>query len=822
MQASNRGATCALFSGKMLTRAYYDSTVRDFLVTSSVSVLGALAKSHGLELDPRQRDSWDFEIQHLQRVLTRLDGHLFFEFSIPRMGKRADVILIHGGFIFVLEYKVGAKSYLSADRVQAHDYALDLKNFHLGSHDQPIVPILVATQAHEEPCEPIWATDNVCGPLLANAESLRSVIDRIAGSNHSEIDAKSWANSPYRPTPTIIEAAKALYEGHAVEEISRSDAGAINLTHTRAAVDRLIDESKSRGLKSIAFITGVPGSGKTLAGLNLATSRMRSHEDEHAVFLSGNGPLVTVLREALARDHVSQMNQKGKQLTKKAATQRANTFIQNIHHFRDDSLITEEPPAEHVVVFDEAQRAWTQKQASAFMKSKRGQDDFEMSEPEFLLSVMDRHKDWCVVVCLVGGGQEINTGEAGLGEWFRALRKSFPHWKVAVSDRLSGPEYEWEDLTPLVKELDPQLEPDLHLGVSVRSFRSERVSEFVSALIEGDAESASRVMAGIDHYPIVLTRELSVARHWLRDQARGSERIGLVASSNAMRLKPEGIYVKSEIDPANWFLNDSGDVRSSYALEDAATEFDIQGLELDWVGVCWDANFRYSPGGWTLHYFSGTRWQNLHDQFDRLYLANAYRVLLTRARQGVVIFVPRGDPEDKTRSPAYYDGTVEFLQACGVAVLTDRARSADEQRERLAVPAAIGDVRHRGEPEGYELGISGSPATTDQIHLPLPPSADPHARISRNAIPRSGGTESSRETKEIAGFRITQDQRGSGQLAGILAQYSLKTIDGRSKGDPFYVLTDDSNSDVSLALQSQGFRYNRTDKRWWSRNPEIL
>lgn len=447
-----------------------------------------------------------------------------------------------------------------------------------------------------------------------------------------------------------------------MEEISRSEAGAQNLSHTADYISSVIERSKGEGRKSICFVTGVPGSGKTLAGLNIATVRMQADADEHAVFMSGNGPLVAVLREALAQDASEAAKLAGARLSMGECRRRASTFVQNIHHFRDEHLVSDAPPIEHVVVFDEAQRAWTREQTSSFMQKKHGQIGFDMSEPTFLLSVMDRHQDWCTVVCLIGGGQEINTGEAGLSEWYSALSTSFPDWDMHISDVISGSDY-WgdDDGAQVITELGAQTTPSLHLAVSVRSFRAERVSEFVGAVIQGRVADAAALAEALQDYAIHITRSLPRAREWLRAQGRGTERIGLVASSNALRLKPAGIHVKAKIDPSIWFLAGKEDVRSSFALEDAATEFDIQGLELDWTGVCWDANFRRSNGAWQCFNFSGTRWQTVRDEERRRYLANAYRVLLTRARQGMVVFVPEGDAEDQTRPPAYYDETYAFL-----------------------------------------------------------------------------------------------------------------------------------------------------------------
>ena len=415
----------------------------------------------------------------------------------------------------------------------------------------------------------------------------------------------------------------------------------------------------------------MPGAGKTLAGLNIAANSAERHENEKAVFLSGNGPLVTVLREALARDKVEQGKINGKKMAKKDAEREVNLFVQNIHHFRDHYLKDPSKPFEHVVVFDEAQRAWTTDQASKFMQAKRGEEEFNQSEPEFLIGVMDRHSEWCTIVCLIGGGQEINTGEAGLGEWLRAIENRFSYWDVHASTLLEDPHYTVSQ-DALERLRSPRITKHevLHLSVSMRSFRAEKLFSFVSSILDGDSSPASKALASLGNkYPILITRDLASAKNWLSGKARGSERTGLVASSGAHRLRPEGIHIKSAIDPKSWFLNDSQDVRSSYYLEGVATEFDIQGLELDWAGVCWDADLRMVDGSWQFNAFKGSKWRSVKVPTRQLYLLNAYRVLLTRARQGMIIFVPNGNPTDPTRTPAFYDQTYEFLRECGIPEL---------------------------------------------------------------------------------------------------------------------------------------------------------
>lgn len=646
-----------------MNRAYVSISTRKLAQTSDDALLGRLASRLPFAIEPAQRAAWVYQIEHL-RILARdlPDAHFFMEFLIPRMGRRVDLIVIVEALVFVIEYKLGARQFDRSSIEQVFGYGLDLKHFHETSHHAPVVPILVATDAADTAeCPLRWEDDGLARPLLVNAEGLAPAINfvcRVWGGGDA-LNAQAWEGGRYKPTPTIVEAAQALYRGHSVDEISRSEAGAENLTITSEYIAATIEMAKRDKRKVICFVTGVPGSGKTLAGLNLATARQRSHSDEHAVFLSGNGPLVEVLREALALDALASARESGARTSKTIEDRRAAAFIQNIHHFRDEALSSDRAPIEKVAIFDEAQRAWDVDQTSKFMQQKRGQLNFTMSEPEFLLSVMDRHDDWCAIVCLVGGGQEINTGEAGIEEWLRALDRSFPHWQVHVPDTLTH-----SNVLP-----NEVLAPALHLSTSIRSFRAERLSDFVGAVIEGDAKAARHISSELANFPIHITRDLDAARAWLRQKKRGSERVGILASSNAARLKPHGVFVKAKIEPAKWFLAESVDVRSSDALEDAATEFDVQGLELDWTCVCWDGNLRRNAGLWQALQFKGTRWQAVNDPSRKSFIANSYRVLLTRARQGMVVFVPLGSDADETRPHAVYDGIYEYLLRCGFAQL---------------------------------------------------------------------------------------------------------------------------------------------------------
>jgi len=654
-----------------MKRAYYSSTIYDFCKQAPAQVLGEIAREHSFDLTPLQRDAWIEQTALLRDVLLDHKGKIYFEFSIPRMGRRIDAVVIIGPAVFVIEFKVGASTYEAADLDQVMDYALDLRNFHEGSHHATLVPILVATKAPAIGNQLNAPTDEgLFSPVCCNSDTLVDTINGVLNLQlEQSIDCGAWENSGYKPTPTIIEATLALYNGHSVGEISRSDANAENLSETSNSVSEIIARSKEKSEKSIVFVTGVPGAGKTLVGLDIATTHIDPKDELYSVFLSGNGPLVKILQEALARDKVARGVANGEKIRKGDALSEVKAFIQNVHHFRDEGLVNlSAPPIEHVALFDEAQRAWTKDQTIKFMREKKNQQDFNQSEPEFLISCMDRHSDWAMVVCLVGGGQEINTGEAGISEWFEAIEHSFPHWKIYLSDRLTDSEYGAGRIVNQARENEMvTFLPELHLRTSVRSFRSENVSLFVKQLLDLEkAEARESLLSIQDKYPIVLTRDLEVAKDWVRKKARGSERYGMVVSSQAERLKPYAIDVRVKSNPVHWFLNGKDDVRSSYYLEDVATEFDVQGLELDWVCMAWDADFRYDNGSWGNWSFRGSRWQRIKKSERQMYQKNAYRVLLTRARQGMVIFVPEGDDGDLTRPRDYYDATYSYLKGLGI------------------------------------------------------------------------------------------------------------------------------------------------------------
>lgn len=647
------------------TRCYYSADLFQFLHENPQTILGIICENDSFsETTLLQKNTWSEEINILQKEFARFDeGRIIFEYTIPRICKRVDVVFLHKNVVYLLEFKCGETEYKKGANEQVLDYALDLQNFQKESHDKIIIPIVVATEAKTIE-NSFVVKGNIAEPLFCNRGNIGEIIvlidEKICCNS---FNYEQWENSEYLPTPTIIEAAQALYNGHKVEEITRSDADAKNLSETTRAIDEIIAYSKDNKRKSICFVTGVPGAGKTLVGLNLAIEHANARQGEHAVFLSGNQPLVSVLQEALARDKVKQASEEGEKISKREALRETSAFIQIIHKYRDSFVGNDDVPPERIAIFDEAQRAWTKEMISKFMKTKKGVLDFDYSEPEFLISTLDRHNDWAVVICLVGGGQEINTGEAGLPEWFDSLRKSFSEWDVFVSPQLNDTEYtrgrKWAEM---IEDLNINQDVNLHLASSIRSFRTPDVSAFVKAILDNDLQTAQSLYQKIKNkYPILLTRDLKEAKTWVKNQCRGTTRYGLVASSGALRLKPEGIYVKNDIDVENWFLNDKDDVRSSYYLEDVVTEFQIQGLELDYTIVAWDADFRYI-NGWTYNKFSGTKWQNINSDDNKNYLKNAYRVLLTRARQGMAIFIPNGDDSDETRLRKFYNGTYNYLK----------------------------------------------------------------------------------------------------------------------------------------------------------------
>ena len=705
---------------KRTNRCLYKSDFKFFIEADPYSVLGHIHDAfHGQALTTTD-EAWLGEIQLLQNVLLPWkedDAEIIFEYDIPRLGKRIDVVLLLRGIIFCLEFKVGQKDALQSDVEQVMDYALDLKNFHRYSHDRIIVPILIPTKhaSSSSSFTPSVYNDSIFNPLITGASGLQNIIRNVLRHANAitSTSIKDWVISPYTPTPTIIEAARSLYENHSVEEITRHEADKVTTYITIAYILEVINRSKKNGEKSICFVTGVPGAGKTLVGLDVAVKQSYQYdgsfnENDGAVYLSGNGPLVAVLTEALARDNYKKSREKCH--TKKLSDSRreVSKFIQIIHRYRDNMLAKIKNPVvngkleidpdkavklqqsgygevEHVAIFDEAQRAWTHKRIADYLKrggtygNKLKVANFPMSEAAFLIWSLDQREDWAAIVCLIGGGQEINTGEAGISEWIAALNERFPHWNVYISDKLTEPEYAEGKVNELLEHNPNVVFSDkLHLGVNLRSFRAERLSTFVHSLLLFNPNAAELYKDVVSHgYPIVLTRSMDKARNWLRQQARGTQQTGILISKVSARFKPLAVHVlpQSEDNAVHWFLEDKTDVRSSNYLEEAATEIQVQGLEVDFACVLWDADMRYDNNRWTYWKFNGrTKWTPERNLDAQKYMLNAYRVLLTRARQGMVICVPEGNgrtspegfPEDSTRLPLFYNSTYEYFKHLGI------------------------------------------------------------------------------------------------------------------------------------------------------------
>lgn len=706
-----------------MSRCLYNSSFTDFLNTDDNTIFGVLCDRYHGEALTTTREAWKSEISIMKDILVRFankDGQIIFEYDIPRLGKRVDVVLLFEGIVFCVEFKVGESRILESDIDQVLDYALDLKNFHKFSEDRIIAPILVATNYRNSSTNIQMSVydDRVVNPLVSGKAGVSHLISEVLRCFPNETSVNpNWIISPYAPTPTIIEAAKTLYENHSVENITRHEADKVSTDKTIEYILDVIQRSKLNQEKSICFVTGVPGAGKTLVGLDVAIKQTYQGQNEPvknegAVYLSGNGPLVAVLTEALTQDNHKKCKAKGEKKKMTDSRREVAKSIQMIHRYRDNMLAKIKNPVEngvleidptkavkmesagfgeveHVAIFDEAQRSWTHKRLVDYLKrggtygNKLKVPNFPLSEAAFLIWSLDQREDWATIICLVGGGQEINTGEAGISEWIKALNEQFPHWNVYISPKLTEPEYAEGKVNELLKNnCNVTYSESLHLGVSLRSYRAEKLSAFVHALLSF-GENASALYNEIkDKYPIVLTRDMAKARKWLHDKVRGTERTGVLVTKESARFKPLAIHIlpSGDENAVHWFLDDKSDVRSSNYLEDAATEIQVQGLELDYTCLLWDADMRYENGEWRFYRFNGqTKWVEQtggteSKQELMKYMLNAYRVLLTRARAGMVICVPEGNPnknvsgfwEDSTRLPEYYDGTYQYLKSLGI------------------------------------------------------------------------------------------------------------------------------------------------------------
>ena len=665
--------------------AYVDYSLLEFLDTADDQLLAELHRAYAsdgfVSQYTSQTTAWESTLDPLKEGLRfalevcneASDWRVLLELPLYRLRRRVDLLIVTGQAIVVIELKVGETQFHSTDRRQVEEYALDLRDFHEHSQRVPILPVLWCTDATSRaPTVPSLTTgvaEVVEIGLGQFSTFLAQFSDKIASLDRTV--PRDWNYGAYRPVPSVIDAATTLFSGHGVEEIAQADAA--NLAQAAGKIVALIERARNDKRRALIFLTGVPGSGKTLAGLQVVHQAVSGNaRPGEVVYLSGNTPLVTVLREALTGDEYERRQRAGEKVKKGSIRSSMRARIQHIMDFLKEYLTDplERPPHERVIVFDEAQRAWN----AAYGKQKFGRSE---SEPRILLDIMGRHSDWCVIVGLIGGGQEINSGENGMAEWGDALRSLPPalrsEWQVfgppGMADGNQASAYlGLGDLAGMATNE----EQDLTLNVPLRSFRSPLVADWVSAVLDDKQKEAAELMSEIGDFPIQLTRDQSQAMNWLRRQGRGERRFGLVASSTASRLRAYGLGTSLNATDGNniacWYLNPPGDVRSSYALEVTANEYTTQGLELDFVGLCWGGDLTISPGGWETRRFAGTSWTRANGD-RRRFILNSYRVLLTRAREGLVIWVPPGDQSDPTRDPELYDRTADYLVACGVRTL---------------------------------------------------------------------------------------------------------------------------------------------------------
>lgn len=680
----------------MCARAYYSKSIVDFRSDAKEVIFSKLCGDRQFPTNSMTKKSWDEEIDILKGQLPAdIEGRILLEYNIPRMGHRVDAVLLTGGIVILIEFKI-VKDAISPSEAkrQVLDYGLDLADFHSATHDRKIVTIAAIKGYATDPriaLDIVSAVkfpdgSNVADPIAIGTDDLCATLSAIHEAfDEPAFDYDGWGDADYKPSPSIIEYERELYKNHNVEDITRRGAGDTDLLATTKAVQDIVDDCRKTNRKSLVFVAGVPGAGKTLIGLNLSNAL-----GAEGIFLSGNGPLVTVLKTALVRDRISQEEEELRQEDERRNKSRGSrarrgvkALVQDAYEFRNDVIISgENPPGlkrspEHVIIFDEAQRAWDRDAVESYMEDKKGVLGVKMSEPELIMKSLDQHEDWCVMVCLVGGGQDIHTGETGLVEWIETVKNKFRSWSIYTSDKLNSRQYikdkKWEEL---VDGVGIKYVKALYLSASMRSFKNENVSKLINTVLEGSATEVSAVYD--DHlraeYPIVVSRDLDEARKWVRARSRGSQRCGLLVHSLAGRMEAFGVYYdKNRIQVADWFINGPEDVRSSYRMEVPASEFETQGLEVEYAVVCWDADLRRGNGGWVPYTFGISQrgeapdWTRMdyngrEDEKSRVvHLINSYRVLLTRARQGMVIYVPKGIADDPTVNPDWYNSIYNYL-----------------------------------------------------------------------------------------------------------------------------------------------------------------
>lgn len=679
-------------------RTYYESTIEDFALNQNpIDIVDFLVESdeytepYQLHL---QKGAWSNQIKILKKYLQDKKGYIIFEYVLSRVNMRIDVVLLMDDIVYSLEFKNNEVTFNDDDINQADGYGYALKNFYEVNRNKYVVPILIATKAPDSICSSgaDLGIDKLFSLFKANTNKMEQYIDLIGSKYGSDIiyteeEFEEWVNSPFKPNPTIIQSARSIYMNNQVDEFFKFDAGEENLKITESTVEEIIKEARDNKKKIICFVSGVPGAGKTLVGLDIAGKTRNKDNDDmpEAVFFSGNGPLINVLTEALGRDAMKANPEKFS--NKNRAVNDVKTFIQDLHAFKQDIISSKKRVIdENVLIFDEAQRVWDEEQLEKWLE-KKGADEsyFGNSEADLLLSTFDK-KEWGVIVALVGLGQDIHTGEDGLGVWFNSLLNKKTGWDIRLSNEIFEQRADKLDAyIDSIKNCDRVKEcPGLYLKTCIRTPRAKNLSEFSEALLNNRPEDAKKALEKFDDYPICITRNLKHAEQFLLDNTLRKERCGKLCSSNSKIL---GRYSHSfdNIDNwhfANWMLDESGR-DSSNSLVFAASEFNIQGLEIDWTLLGWDMDMYYHNGEWHEQKMLTPKRFKESTKVQKKHILNSYRVLLTRARKGMIIYIPKaGDYEDNYAVSDYFDSTYEYLKSCGI-------KDIDEIREYTRIHNAI-------------------------------------------------------------------------------------------------------------------------------------
>ncbi|MGE0434331.1 MAG: DNA/RNA helicase domain-containing protein [Planctomycetota bacterium] len=599
------------------------------------------------------------------------DWLVVLEFGLPRLAKRLDLIVVAPACAVVAELKGGSADNVDSGFAQAEEYAFCLRHFHHASHGKRILPVVVSEVDLPDRAARQWdggVPDERRAQLISWSD-FPAFVHAATRSTPGQptISVENWVVSEYRAHPTILDAARTMFATHSVRELGLTGAGQEELEATTTALIEIVREARERKEHAVAFVTGVPGSGKTLVGLSLV-QRLRSELVDDAdiqkgcVFLTGNGPLAAILRGALMRDVSARRRREGGRGATAEDKDAVKAFIQEMHRFTHEytTVGKESAPPEHVLVFDEAQRAWTQEKCIAFSKQRK-RDTAAISEPATVLDVLSR-QTWAVLVCLVGPGQEIHDGEGGIGTWIDALGMN-SRWRVAAPRELGG------------RSAPPgwHANDQLHLRTSRRSLIGERLSEWVELVLAGDQVSARRVAHQLIQrdMPLGITRSLSGMRTRLRTECLQSHRPALLGSSGALRLRAIGVeppafqYTKNVVDVVDWMLKEPEDFRSSHRLEVAMSEFETQGLEVDHAGILWGGDLVWESEGWGAWKLKGPSWKRVPEPGADL-VRNKYRVLMTRSRLSLFILVPAADPSDPSQRHSAMESTLGFLVGCGL------------------------------------------------------------------------------------------------------------------------------------------------------------